>query len=111
MENGRPHPSVHAENPQENVIWFQRVRVWHTVQNELYAAIMAVEVEDGEKDAAGFLDAPETEKGPFSVELVERQVLGAEVVSDLTLTCVVTFRGTVPEEKTEMEGELACDGL
>lgn len=96
MENRRPHPSVHAENPQENVIWFQRVRVGNTVQNELYTAIMAVEVEDGEEDAAGFLDTPETEKGPFSVELMEWEVLGAESIGDLTLTCVVAFRRTVP---------------
>lgn len=57
---------------------------------------MPVEVKDGEEDAARFLDTPETEKGPFSMELVEREVFGAESVGDLTLTCVVAFRGTVP---------------
>ena len=66
------------------------------MQHELDTAIMPVEVKDGEEDAARFLDTPETEKGPFSMELVEREVFGAESVGDLTLTCVVAFRGTVP---------------
>ena len=57
---------------------------------------MAVKVEDGEEYTAGFLDSPETQEGPFSVELVEGEVLLAEIVCDLTLTCVVAFGGTVP---------------
>jgi hypothetical protein len=57
---------------------------------------MAVKVEDGKEYTAGFLDSPETQKGPFSVELVEGEVLLAEIICDLTLTGVVTFGGTVP---------------
>jgi len=72
---------------------------------------MAVKVEDGEEYTRGFLDSPESEKGPFSVELVEREVMLAEIVCDLTLTGIVAFGGTVPQEKTEMERELACEGL
>jgi len=57
---------------------------------------MAVKVEDGEEYTAGFLDSPQTQEGPFSVELVEGEVLLAEIVCDLTLTCVVAFGWTVP---------------
>jgi len=57
---------------------------------------MAVKVEDGEEYTAGFLNSPETQEGPFSVELVKGEVVFAQIVCDLTLTCVVTFGGTVP---------------
>ena len=57
---------------------------------------MAVKVEDGEEYTAGFLDSPETQEGPFSVELVEGEVMLAEIVCNLTLTRVVAFGGTVP---------------
>jgi len=57
---------------------------------------MAMKVEDGEEYTTGFLDSPESEERPFSVELVEWEILLAEVVCDLTLTGIVAFGGTIP---------------
>ena len=63
------------------------------MDNVLNPAVMAVEIEEGEEDAAGLLDTCETEKGPFSVELVKGQVgvVFPKVVCDLPLTGVVAF--------------------
>jgi hypothetical protein len=43
--------------------------------NVLNPAIVAVEIEEGEEDGAGFLDACESEERPFPVELVEGEVV------------------------------------
>jgi len=63
------------------------------MDNLLNPPIMAVEIEEGEEDAAGLLDTCETEKGPFSVELVKGEVgvVFAEMVCDLPLAVIVAF--------------------
>jgi hypothetical protein len=91
VENGRPNPGIHPKNPKKNVKGLERVRVGDSMVDLLNSAVVAVEIEDGEEDATGFLDTCETEKGPFAVELVEGVVVLAELVCDLALADVVAF--------------------
>jgi hypothetical protein len=96
MENRRPYPRVHAEYTKENIVWLERVGIRDALRDETKSTIVAVKVEHGEKNAAWFLDSRESQEGPFSMELVERQVLLAEEVGDLSLTGIIAFRRTVP---------------
>jgi hypothetical protein len=64
------------------------------------SSVMAMKVQDRKDDATGFLDPPYTKEWPFSVELVQWKTLGSKAVCNLTLTCVIAFRGTIPQQKT-----------
>jgi hypothetical protein len=57
----------------------------------LNPAIVAVKVEEGEEDGAGFLDSRESEEGPFPVELVEGDIVMTELGCYLALAGVVAF--------------------
>jgi hypothetical protein len=111
MENGRPCPRIHSEYPEQNVVRFKGVWIRDALGKVLNPAIVAVEIEEGEEDRAGFLDACESEEGPFPVELVEGEVVMAELGCYLALAGVVAFWGAIPEEEAEVQWEGTTEGL
>lgn len=105
MEHGTPEPAGHAEVAEEAVVWHERVFCGQLAPERFEARVVHVAVEDGEKDGEGLLYAEEPFERPFSVELLDCLATYDAFGSYRTLAGIVTFGGTVPEEKTEVEGE------
>lgn len=105
MEHGTPEPTGHTEVAEEAVVWHERVSCGQLAPECLEARVVHVAVEDGEKDGEGLLYAEEPFERPFSVELLNCLATYDAPGSYRALAGIITFGGTGPEEKTEVEGE------
>lgn len=64
---------------------------------------MRISIKNGKNHAERFLDAEEASKRPFPVELLDTLSVALAGLGDGALTCVITFRRTVPQKKAEMK--------
>lgn len=66
---------------------------------------MCIAIEDGEEDGEGLLHAEEPFERPFPVELLDCLAVGDARGGYNVLAGIIAFRGTGPEEKTEVDRE------
>lgn len=101
-------PTGHAERAHQDVVGTERIVARDGVADLPQAVLVREEVEEGEEDGEGFLNAEKAVEWPFPVKLDDgiehRWVTRQTPVGDDLLTCVVAFGRACPEEEAEVEG-------
>jgi hypothetical protein len=105
VEERGAEPTDYADVGEGGVVRGEGVVLGEVTAKGVEAHIVRVEVEDGEEDGEGLLDAKETAEGPFAVELLDGEVLGDPGGGKAALARVVAFGAAVPEEQLEVYGD------
>lgn len=107
MEGAAEYPAHNAKVGETFIVGSERVSGWDLGADSRKPSNVRPEVQEGEKDREGLLNAEDSNEWPFAVVLYDRirdgRVKSKSLVRDDVLTGVVAFRPAVPEEKAEME--------
>lgn len=104
VEDARGGPAHDADPGERDVERPQGVGARQGGADLGEAVEVPCEVEGGEEDGEGLLDAEQAGEGPLAVELDDRLVGGAASFGDDCLAGVVAFGGTIPEEEAAVKG-------
>lgn len=100
MKYHAKHPACHAHVAEPCIVSPQRVVTRYAVHHFCETTAVRQEVEKGEEDGEGFLDAEETVEWPFAMvlhdRLKHRRVAGEATVGNDVLADIVAIGGAGP---------------